>query len=284
MDREYAASDAVQQSDAAKSNPAPAPMTPRIVGPLDLNPVEFRLGLERRAQNRKLLVDTIHRELTPGVDFGSVPIRGRPSKPSLRKPGAEKICGICGVTARFPSLREYERQSLEGKRSDIVIIRCELTNPDGNVIGEGGGARLLAQDYDDPNKSLKMALKSAQIDATIRTFGLSEHFTQDIEDMSPERVAEEEAADRNAPMAAPAPSAQQPSREPYHARPQQAARTGGGFTRVISEKQEKLLWVKLDQSGVPESDLLNKYNIPKLAALPAGLMNDALAWLQSVHQ
>jgi hypothetical protein len=49
-------------------------------------------------------------------------------------------------------------------------------------VAEGVGARSLAQDYGDVNKALKMAEKSAHIDATLRLAGLSEVFTQDIED------------------------------------------------------------------------------------------------------
>ena len=43
-------------------------------------------------------------------------------------------------------------------------------------------ARSLAQDQGDLNKCLKMAEKSAHIDATLRMGGLSEVFTQDTED------------------------------------------------------------------------------------------------------
>jgi len=52
------------------------------------------------------------------------------------------------------------------------------------MAAEGTGARTVdKQDYGDINKSLKMAEKSAHIDATLRVAGLSELFTQDIEDM-----------------------------------------------------------------------------------------------------
>jgi hypothetical protein len=51
------------------------------------------------------------------------------------------------------------------------------------VAAEGTGARRIAQDSGDINKSFKMAEKSSHIDATLRVAGLSELFTQDIEDM-----------------------------------------------------------------------------------------------------
>jgi hypothetical protein len=43
----------------------------------------------------------------------------------------------------------------------------------------------VQQDFCDPNKAFKMAEKSALIDATLRLAGLSEMFTQDLEDKPP---------------------------------------------------------------------------------------------------
>jgi hypothetical protein len=56
---------------------------------------------------------------------------------------------------------------------------------------------LLSQDDGDINKALKMAIKSAHIDATLRMAGLSEVFTQDIEDMQARREAESVAQAEN---------------------------------------------------------------------------------------
>ena len=65
----------------------------------------------------------------------------------------------------------------------MIILKCELHTGNGFVAAEGTGARRVDQDRGDINKSLKMAVKSAHIDATLRVAGLSELFTQDIEDM-----------------------------------------------------------------------------------------------------
>jgi hypothetical protein len=63
------------------------------------------------------------------------------------------------------------------------MVRCELKDAAGRVLAEGVGARSLKQDYGDLNKCLKMAEKSAHIDAVLRLAGLSEVFTQDLEDL-----------------------------------------------------------------------------------------------------
>ena len=54
------------------------------------------------------------------------------------------------------------------------------------MVGEGRGARSLKKDGGDANKAIKMAEKSAMIDAVLRTGALSEVYTQDIEDLQEE--------------------------------------------------------------------------------------------------
>jgi hypothetical protein len=167
-------------------------------------PVEwFSKALERREDNRKALLKWIQSNLQPGIDFGQIHVvkkdkcrlarDGRAhecmeprhwSKPSLWKPGAEKICGMLGLIPRFPNLNEYEHAVLRGEDITVIILKCELHTGGGFIAAEGSGARRVSQDNGDINKSLKMAEKSSHIDATLRVAGLSELFTQDLEDMA----------------------------------------------------------------------------------------------------
>ena len=87
-----------------------------------------------------------------------------------------------GLNTRFPNLSEYEIATIHGEDIKVIILRCELQTSHGFIAAEGTGARRVDQDHGDINKSLKMAQKSAHIDATLRVAGLSEIFTQDIED------------------------------------------------------------------------------------------------------
>jgi len=171
--------------------------------PLDLPAKTFKAGLDRRKQNRSSLMAWVREALIEGSDFGKIHVVGRNkcqagkhcqnpnhfSKPSLFKPGAEKICGMLGVTVRYPTLADYEQIALSGTQLTQIIIRCEIVDASSRIIADGVGARLLSQDNGDINKSLKMAEKSAHIDATLRMAGLSEIFTQDIEDMIQQREA-----------------------------------------------------------------------------------------------
>jgi hypothetical protein len=151
--------------------------------PLDMPATTFKSGLDRRKENRAALMLWVKQSLIEGIDYGQIQTKRGLSKPSLWKPGAEKICGMLGVIVSFPTLNEYENAVLNGKELKQIIIRCEIKDAQNRTIADGVGARTLEQDYGDINKALKMAEKSAHIDATLRMAGLSEVFTQDLEDM-----------------------------------------------------------------------------------------------------
>ena len=186
------------RQDEAASLPLPMPRSP-----MDYPVERFSEALERREDNRKALLKWIQSNLQAGIDYGQIHVMGKDkcrlaregrahecmdprhwSKPSLWKPGAEKICGMLGLIPRFPNLCEYENAVLRGEDIKVIILKCHLESGNGFVAAEGTGGRRVAQDKGDINKSLKMAEKSAHIDATLRMAGLSELFTQDLEDMA----------------------------------------------------------------------------------------------------
>jgi hypothetical protein len=190
---------AVAMQDAQSLIPAQPVVA---TSPLDLPTEVFRAGLDRRKANRETLMEWIRAALVEGVDYGRIHSVGKTkcplaaqgkaeeckepkhwSKQSLWKPGAEKICGMLGVSVNFPTLHDYEQAALAGRVIQAIILRCEIHDSSGRVVADGVGARSLEQDYGDLNKALKMAEKSAHIDATLRMAGLSEVFTQDLEDM-----------------------------------------------------------------------------------------------------
>jgi hypothetical protein len=257
----------------------------RAANPLDLAPAEFRSALTRRSENRKALIEWVRSSLVDGVDFGALPLRrGGFSKPSLRKPGAEKICGMLGVTATFPTLKDYEAAALNGRDLSQIILRCHLLNGDGTIVADGVGARLVEQDHGDINKALKMAIKSAMIDATLRMAGLSEIFTQDLEDM-PQGPAENEGFTVEAqPAPRPQPAAQA-SRSQSWSNNGNGSGTNGSSSRaerLATERQVNLIRIKLDQAGIPEQEFLDKFGITALSALPFSKVNPALHWISGV--
>jgi hypothetical protein len=232
--------------------------------PLDLPNDVFEAGLARRRQNRAAIMGWIRESLVEGTDYGRIhvasrdkcayarrgemaqcPTPGHWTKPSLFKPGAEKICGMLGVTVHYPNLTAYEQAALSGRPLGTIILRCELRDSQGHVVAEGIGARNVQQDYGDLNKSLKMAGKSAHIDATLRMAGLSEVFTQDLEDMSMGNLSRGEAAgsDRG--------RSESPAREAYgsggSATPITAAQVSyleGRIKTLGLDRERVLRWVR----------------------------------------
>ena len=157
----------------------------------DLEPEAFKAGIKRRFANRKIFIAKINKQLVAGKDFGLIEVQGRKC-PSLFKPGAEKIAGLLGVRSRWPTIDEQIDRVQAGAK--CVILKCQLLDVEDRIVSEGVGARLLSQDGDDINKSFKMAKKSSLIDAVLNCGGLSELYTQDLEDMPPESLQDAASA------------------------------------------------------------------------------------------
>lgn len=125
----------------------------------------------------------VQNTLKENHDYGVIP--GTP-KPTLFKPGAEKILMMFGVTSEYEvteRVQDYEKGFF------AFTVKC-LIYKNGMKITEGVGhcntkeKKYINQDpYTLANTCLKMAKKRAQIDATLTLASLSEIFTQDIEDM-----------------------------------------------------------------------------------------------------
>lgn len=264
----------------------------REANPLDGNPAEFRGALVRRGENRKSLIDWIREALVDGVDYGKIHTKkktecrhkGPPvctpelepyhwSKPTLRKPGAEKICGMLGINPTFPTLKDYEQLALQGMEIKSIILRCHLLTADERVIAEGIGARNVEMDYGDLNKALKMAAKSAQIDATLRCAGLSEIFTQDLEDMAPQGATDEPP---------PAEPRQQPRQQTGRSEQRQAPQSNGNDR--CTAKQANLVGIRLDSAGIPPKDFLRQFGIAAIPELPFARVNEALQWIADCVQ
>lgn len=107
-------------------------------------------------------------------------------KKSLAKGGAEKIASIFRWTTKFD--KDTEALEMLGDIKGLVALKCTLMN--GQYVGEGRGAASLLKNGGDANKTLKMAQKSAFIDAVLRASGLSDFFTQDLEDMPREQITQ----------------------------------------------------------------------------------------------
>jgi len=124
-------------------------------------------------------------QLKAGTDYGIIP---GTNKPTLLKPGAEKILMMMGITSQYEvieSVEDYDRGFFG------FTVKCILSH-NGLTITEGLGhansreKRYVSEKvdaYSIANTCLKMAKKRAQVDAVLTVASLSEVFTQDVEDM-----------------------------------------------------------------------------------------------------
>lgn len=143
----------------------------------------------------------VSKALEEGRDFGTIP---GTHKPSLLKPGAERINAAFGVAPRYRvTEREidhdrevhWQKQNRHGEREGTsyglyrYVVECELVHRESGVpVGQGIGScstmesKYIDRPRDLENTVLKMAQKRAFIAATLNAYGLSDQFTQDIED------------------------------------------------------------------------------------------------------
>lgn len=168
----------------------------------------------------KTLQSTLKNILVDNHDYGKIP--GCGDKPTLLKPGAEKILMALGITSSYELIEHTE--NFEGKGFFAYTVKCILFK-NGSKITEGLGhanskekkwALEFVYEKDLPtgtnkdllkkkkfesskgtfykyeveadanskaNTILKIAKKRAQIDAVLTVASLSEIFTQDFDDM-----------------------------------------------------------------------------------------------------
>jgi hypothetical protein len=124
-----------------------------------------------------------------GEDFGVIP--GTRTKPTLLKPGAEKLCAFFGLAPDIDVSQRIEQW--EAPEFFAYEVKCSLRGADGRLRGSGIGScssresqynkrRNLA---DVANTILKMAKKRAMVDAVLSTTGASQFYSQDVEDSHP---------------------------------------------------------------------------------------------------
>ncbi|WFD09767.1 hypothetical protein [Tepidibacter hydrothermalis] len=153
------------------------PSTVSIIDSVNLNQLANTMTKIGQMQS------VIQKTLRQNHDFGVVP---GTKKPTLLKPGAEKILMLLGLRSEFEivdSTRDFENGFFQYQ------VRCRLYKNE-MLITEGLGAcntRESKYKKLDPftidNTILKMAKKRALVDATLLVSSLSDIFTQDLEDM-----------------------------------------------------------------------------------------------------
>lgn len=145
----------------------------------------FAVNLEEIESRLTMLQQFVKKYMTKGEDYGEVP---GIKKPTLLKPGAEKLCDVYG----FSKLVEVQNRVEEWEKGFFHYeVKVTLLNKKNGLIeAEGVGAcnskekKYRYQDaYTLVNTILKMAKKRALVDAVLSATRSSGMFTQDIEDL-----------------------------------------------------------------------------------------------------
>ncbi|WHH59126.1 hypothetical protein [Petroclostridium sp. X23] len=181
-----------------------------IIESMDINTVKNTM------QKIQAFQAIVQQTLKKDHDYGEVP---GTSKPTLLKPGSEKICMMMGLTPEYEiisSIEDFDKGFFN------YTFKCRIYK-NGSVVSEGVGScnskeskyRYIWVNEDKipsgidiegleskerygnmqykvendegcslANTILKMAKKRALVDATLQVASLSEIFTQDVEDMA----------------------------------------------------------------------------------------------------
>lgn len=127
------------------------------------------------------LVEGVHYGYPPGCAPGRADEKQWKAKPSLYKAGADFVCDLMGLRPEYAADNEAWAQL--GSQKEYFVIACRLySRSTGELLGEGRGVRKVGQKGGDANNAIKMAEKSAKVSAVLNIYGLSDLFTQDIED------------------------------------------------------------------------------------------------------
>ena len=140
---------------------------------------EFQNGVDTFLSNRQYFTEKVLPMLVENRDYFVVDGRR-----SLAKGGAEKIAAIYGLVAVFR--KDTETLDCFKGIDSLVPYICNLLK-DASPVGQGRGSALLSDNDGDVNKTIKMAQKSAFVDAVIRTCHISDLFTQDVHEASARR-------------------------------------------------------------------------------------------------
>lgn len=197
-------------------------MNEMTINPISLiQEVDVKLVSETLTKVKSLQA-TLKSILVDKHDYGTIP--GCGDKPTLLKPGAEKILMALGITSSYELIEHTE--NFEGKGFFAYTVKCLLFKNNAKIteglghanskekkwafesvyekdLPEGTDKSLLkkktinskngsfvkyeveADVNSKANTILKMAKKRAQIDAVLTVASLSEIFTQDFDDLEP---------------------------------------------------------------------------------------------------
>lgn len=158
-----------------------------VVARETINPV-YQNALFTTAQHYKVMVRFVQTQMVKDIDYGVIP---GTSKPTLLKPGAEKLSRLFSLSPSYELIHfvtDFEKPLFH------YHYRCTLVRK-GEMVGQGDGSCNSKENkyekqkykiYDLTNTIVKMAQKRSLVAAVLSSCGASQFFTQDMEEMGGE--------------------------------------------------------------------------------------------------
>lgn len=147
---------------------------------------DFAISLKEANRRVEMLKQFVREHMVEGEDYGVIP--GASNKPTLFKPGAEKLNAIFGLAPLLEITSRVEDWEAGFAAYEVKVTL--LNKRTGGIEAEGIGScnsrerRYKNQDAANvANTLLKMAKKRALVDATLSATRASGTFTQDLEDI-----------------------------------------------------------------------------------------------------
>ena len=249
-----------------------------------------------------MIQQAMNTTMRSGIDYGKIP--GTP-KPTLFKPGAEKLCAL------FKIAPDYISEDLSTPDCVRIRVKCIGTSHTTGVVlgsgvgecstdetkykwrkpvcqqefdetpddrkrskwlsGKGGKAYRVTQVRTEPadlaNTVLKMAAKRAHIAMVLNVTGATAVFTQDVEDMPHEL--------RPANVDEDGVIHDEPVTQQRRA-PQKAAASAPTYA---NSDQLRVLQAKMQDAGMTDEQLCKRFGIESVKALRFDDLNAALAYV-----
>jgi hypothetical protein len=160
-----------------------------------------RQDLEAQGEKRKILREFVSKQLKQGSDSdGDYAVIKGTNKPTLLKPGAEKLCQLFGLRTEVVQTNQiidhngnfamfFYKATVFHIRSGEKIAECEASCNSKEKKYATRTAWVKNEKtteetpiYDIMNTLMKMAQKRAVVGAVIQATGASDFFTQDLDD------------------------------------------------------------------------------------------------------
>ena len=247
--------------------------------------VRFELTADDLVHQTQKILQIKEKAMRDGVHYGIIP---KTRKPSLWKPGAEKLCRAFKLAPQFETTsrddpnrtinwRKWsynERKEIEGSTMGYIEYdsRCTLTHiPTGEVVAKNVSASCnnferkyrSLNPYDVKNTLEKMSEKRSMVAAVLIGTCASDIFTQDIDDLPQLLDVDDEA----------------PDVKPANNNKNTA---NNNNVQMATERQVNYIKKMINKKNITEKEFFKEWDdyFKSFSTLPFNLVNDVLAWIQ----